>query len=225
MGPGFSVVSAYAIRPYRPGDRAAVRRICIETAWLGRPGPRRIGDGWVWAEYWTRYYTDREQDSSWVVAGRHDGRVAGYLTGTADAARVERYVPFLLPGIVWRVVRKRLLRRREPRGAILSLLASAWRGETNLSARVLQAFPATFHVNLLPAARGQGLGSVLLETFLARMRRLGVPGVHATPSSVNRAIAAALARAGFRRLSSRPTRAFAHVDARPMTIDTWAKTL
>jgi len=213
--------TAFFIRPYRPADRAAVRRICAATAWMGRPAPRLVGDDWIWAEYWTRYFTDREGRCCWVVQRGGRGEVVGYLTGTADARRFERYLPFLLPGIGCRAVRRRLMCRRESRRALLALLGSLARGEPALPPRVKRQFPATFHFNLLPPARRRGLGSRLVQTFLAGMRSAGAGGVHVQTLSLNAPAAAAMKRAGFRLLARRPIRAFAHVDPRPMAAETW----
>ena len=215
----------FTIRPLRRGDRAAVREICIATAWMDEPAPQRIGDGWIWAEFWTRYFTDREMGSSWVVESRPAGRVVGYLTGTADARRVGRYVPFLLPGIVARVVGRRLMRRAESRRALLAMLRSALRGELDLPPAVARDYPATFHMDLLPEARRRGLGRQLLDRFLSRMRQLGVPGVHAQPLSVNEPILRLTEAEGFRLVGRRSLSAFAHVDPRPIEVCTYVMRL
>lgn len=213
--------SDYLIRPSGRSDRPAVRAICAATAWLGLPASDRIADDWIWAEYWTRFFTDRQGDCCWVAESRGDGLVVGYLTGTPDVRRFERYVPLLLPGIAWRVVRKRLMRRRPSRRAVLAMLMALVRGELALPPRVRKDFPATFHFNLLPAARRLGLGTQLLQTFLARMRSLGVPGGHAQALSMNQPAARALRRGGFRLLASRRVRAFAHLDRQPIAVNTW----
>ncbi len=213
--------TTYAIRPYRRADRPAVRRICMDTAWMGSPAPELIGDPWIWAEYWTRFFTDRQARHLWVARRRAGGQVVGYLTGAPDVGQFDRFAAFLLPGIVGRVVRRRLIRRPGARRALLAMARSLLAGELSLPPAVAGGFPATFHFNLIRSARRQGLGSALLGRFLEQMRAAGVPGVHAQALSLNRPAAAALRRAGFRRVASRPLRAFAHHDARPMAIDTW----
>ena len=77
--------------------RAKVRRICAETAWAGGRSPERVPDDWLWAEFWTRYYTDREPRHTWVAESPTLG-VCGYLTGTLDAQGVARYLPRLRLG-------------------------------------------------------------------------------------------------------------------------------
>jgi GNAT superfamily N-acetyltransferase len=192
---------------------------------MGAPSPERIVDGWIWAEFWTRYFTDREPQHTWVVEDTQGGQVVGYLTGTADAARVDRYVPFLLPGIVCRVVRKRLMRRAASRRAVVAMLRSLAAGELDVPPGIRREYPATFHFNLLPPARGRGLGMALYQTFAAKMRSLGVPGVHVQPLSVNEAVARFNRRAGFQLVQVRPTRAFAHAGEPPLAVCTWVSRL
>lgn len=212
----------YVIRPYRPSDRPAVRDICVKTCWLGQYDPRRIPDDWIWAEYWTRYFTDREPENTWVVAASGGG-VVGYLSGTSDVRRFERYVKHLAPGIVWRVLRRRLMRKRDSRRAILGMGGSLLRGELRLPPGVAGSHPATWHFNLLPEARGAGVGSRLFALFLARMKALGVPGIHSQPLSVNAAVGRILAKNGFRLLASWPVRTYRHIDPQPIELETWVR--
>ncbi|HOW18207.1 MAG TPA: GNAT family N-acetyltransferase [Phycisphaerae bacterium] len=211
----------FAIVSYRPHHRAAVRRICVATAWMGEPAPDRIADDWIWAEFWTRYFTDREPRHTWVVEDIRHRQAVGYLMGTADAAQVERYAAFLVPGILYRVCRRRLLRRAAPRRALLAMARSLLSGELDVPARVRRRYPGTLHIDLLPQARGRGFASRLFRLYIDRMRQLGVPGVHAQSLGANEAIAAFNRRAGFRLIDTRPIHALAGVDARPVTISTW----
>ncbi len=213
------------IRPYHPADRPAIRRICIATSWMGRPDDKHIPDDWLWAEYWTRYFTDREPQHTWIVQRCNDNEIVGYLTGIADVRRFGRFVPFLLPGIILRVIRKRLMRRQAFRTALMAFLRSFARGELELPPRVEKEYPATFHFNLLPDARRQGLGQRLFQTFRARMQSLGVPGIHAETLSSNRHVAAFLRNADFRLLDVRPINTFAHVEPEPMEMFTWVMSL
>ena len=47
-----------------------------------------------------------------------------------------------------------------------------------LFADLYQAYPAHFHVNCHPDHRGRGVGSCLVEAFVALCRDGGLPGVH-----------------------------------------------
>ncbi len=220
-GPEKSCVPFFEVRPYRASDRPAIREICVATAWMGQPAGDRIADDWIWAEYWTRYFTDRERRHTWVAVSRVDGRVVGYLTGTADVRRFERYVPWLLPGMVLRVIRGRLISNPVSRRAIFGTLKSMMRGELALPPGIIERYPATLHLNLLAETRGQGLGRRLFERYIARIRRLGVRGVHAQTLSVNAGVAKFNEALGFRQVATRPFTAYAHVDPQPISVHTW----
>jgi GNAT superfamily N-acetyltransferase len=219
------------IRPMEPRDRQAVRDICAATAWMGEPSAGHIPDDWIWAEFWTRYFTDRERSHSWVAvrcdvpaggAGADGaGPTIGYLIGTPDAAAADRYCRRLLPGIAWHVLARGMLLRRGPRRALGSMLRAMLSGQLDLPPGVARDCPATFHMNLLAEARGKGLGKRMLAEFRARMESLGCRGIHAQPLSINEPIRRLLASQGFRQIASTPCRAFARVEPRPIEIQTW----
>ena len=161
------------VRAYRAEDRDAVRRICFATGYMGAPAD------WYWrhsesfAEIWTGYYTDHEPESLFVAT--LDDRVVGYLTGCVDTKRAPspadavkaamlRYWLFLRPGTAGFFFR-----------ALVDVvcLGGAPEGETDDP-----RYPAHLHINLLPEARGTGLGAGLMRAWLDRLRSLGVPGCH-----------------------------------------------
>ena len=151
------------IRPFAPADRQAVRDICVATCWMGEYRPEVLPDDWIWAEHWTRYFTDKRSDCTFVtcIADAPTGEAqyasqVGYLTGTPDAREFDRYGAWLVPGIVGHVISRRLLRQRVARKAIAMMLRSMIRGELSVPRHVVRKFPATAHVDLLPAARGTG---------------------------------------------------------------------
>lgn len=188
---------------------------------MGEYRPELIPDDWVWAEYWTRYFTDQEPEHVWVACEGPAGGVVGYLTGTVDERRFHRYAPRILPGIAWHVIRRRLMRRHQSRRAILGLVAALLRDEMRLPPGAADEFPATCHMNLLPEARGAGVGTRLFRKFLEAMRRAGVPGVHQQPLDINPAILALLAKAGFRKVESHPIQAYAHIHPGRVELQTW----
>jgi len=69
----------YIIRPYLPADRDAVRQICCDTGFSGDPIDPLFSDRDVFADFFTRYYTDWEPESAWVAES--NGHVVGYLIG------------------------------------------------------------------------------------------------------------------------------------------------
>src|ERR1044071_4224803 len=71
---------AYTIRGFRASDRAAVRRLCCETGFLGTPIDPVYEDHELFADFLTTYYTDHEPESSFVL--ELEGEICGYLLGS-----------------------------------------------------------------------------------------------------------------------------------------------
>lgn len=213
---------AWDVRPYRASDRQDVRDIAVETGWLGPEGARALPDPFIWAEIFTRYFTDEEPEHTWVAERTADQRVGGYLTGTVDAARFERHLARLAPGILLHAATRFLLMRAAPRRAARAMLGSLLGRELAVPQKLRAQFPATFHFAMRPEARGHGLGALLLEDYLGGMRRAGVPGVHVQTMSTDEEASRFVQRAGFQLAASWPLTAFGHVDARPIDLHTWA---
>ena len=71
---------AFTIRPFRASDRAAVRRLCCQTGFLGTPIDPVYEDRELFADFLTTYYTDHEPESSFVL--EIQGELKGYLLGS-----------------------------------------------------------------------------------------------------------------------------------------------
>ncbi len=134
------------------------------------------GDAESFADMFSGYYTDVEPESGWVaVPETEPDRVVGYLLGCVDSRRV--WDP------AWVGVRRALLRGLLVRPSILGfygrLLADVVRDRGVHRTRVdLARWPAHFHINLLPAARG-GVGLRLHRAFVDHLLARGVAGIHA----------------------------------------------
>ena len=70
----------FTIRSYRSSDREAVRRLCCQTGFLGKPIDPVYEDRELFADFLTTYYTDHEPESSFVI--EMDGEMRGYLLGS-----------------------------------------------------------------------------------------------------------------------------------------------
>src|SRR3954454_4111982 len=74
------------LRDYEPRDRAAVRRICYETAFMGRSIAMQYRDFESYADMFTGYFTDVEPEHAHVA--ELDGQVVGYALAALDARKV-----------------------------------------------------------------------------------------------------------------------------------------
>src|ERR1700744_3486561 len=94
----------HVIRPYRPGDRAAVRAICADTGFLGQPIGPVFEDRELFADYLTSYYTDAEPESTFVceIGGGGKGYVMGSRFPKKKEAFERRMTPRLVARGLWR---------------------------------------------------------------------------------------------------------------------------
>jgi alpha-1,6-mannosyltransferase len=162
-----------SIRKYHPRDRAAIRTICCDTGFLGRPIDPVFEDRELFADFLTSYYTDREPDSVFVL--EMDGRVAGYLCGCRRPWRRYLQVISLLPRSFARVARRYWKQQYSPasRRYLIWLLA---RGHWETPPR--PSGTPHFHLNLLPDARGLAGTKALVDAFLTYLRQQGETAVY-----------------------------------------------
>ncbi len=92
--------SPIIVRPYRLEDRAAIRKICADTGFLGKPIDPVFEDRELFCDYLTSYYTDVEPQSIFVCV--LDGEVKGYIMGCRFPRRKARYEARMIPWLALR---------------------------------------------------------------------------------------------------------------------------
>lgn len=161
----------FTIRSYRASDRAAVRRLCCATGFLGEPIDPIYEDRELFADFLTTYYTDHEPESSFVIEQR--GELTGYLLGCRKSLWNQVYS--LYQNIV--LFLRALLRygRYNPRSRrfILWILMNGWREVPAAPRRTPH-----FHINLLPDARKMSTTRALLSAYFAYLHRSGEKRVY-----------------------------------------------
>ena len=185
------------IRPYRPEDRAAVRRICYLTGYMGG----RVD--WLWrdresfADLFSGYWTDREPQSASVA--ERDGEVVGYLLGCVDTRRVPNPGPMM----AHHLLRRGLLVRPGTAGVLWRMIGDvavdAARHQLPPMSAYDRQWPAHLHIDLLEVARGHGVGAGLVRRFFDRLRESGVAGCHVETMAENTRAVAFFEAMGFRR--------------------------
>ena len=184
------------VRRYVASDREAVRRICVDTGYMGDPV------GWLWADrasfadLFTSWYTDHEPGSAFVADC--DGRVVGYLLGCRDTRRV---------GPPTRVLRRHLRRgvllRPGTAGVLWRSMADIARdrvrGRPVPTGFVDDRWPAHLHIDLLPEARSHGVGALLIDRWIEVLDRHDIRGCHLETWAENDGAVAFFRRMGFSR--------------------------
>lgn len=199
---------SWGIRPYAVSDRAAVRKICCDTADAGRPVEAFCDDRELIGDLLMNYYTEFEPASAWVVEQFGEepstGEVAGYLAGCCDTSRFKRIM-------FWWIVPKALFKAFW-RGTWCS--AALWRlirwnlmpclRRLGHRAMPLAEYPAHLHINLQADMHGQGVGRRLVNQFLGKLRAAAVSGVHVSTREDNISALGFFEKIGFVRLGRQP---------------------
>ncbi len=158
------------IRRYRPEDRAAVRRICFVTGYMGEPVEWLWRDEQSFADMFSGYYTDREPESAFVAVT--DGEVLGYLLGCRQSTRA--WNPAAVAGR--HVIRRGIAFRPGTAATIWRSIGDVLGDVARRRVRIADYrfadpdYPAHLHINLLPAARGSGAGGRLVRAWLDDLR-------------------------------------------------------
>jgi ribosomal protein S18 acetylase RimI-like enzyme len=159
------------IRRYEPRDRATVRALCCATGFLGRPIDPVFEDRDLFADYLTRYYTDWEPESAFVLTV--NGEVHGYLLGSRRPFRQQVFNLFnnlcLLAKGAWRYRRYNAASKKFVRW----ILTQAWREVPAAPRRT-----AHFHFNVLPESRKLASTRALTEAYLEHLRAHGEKRVY-----------------------------------------------
>ena len=157
----------------------AIRAICCRTGDNGDPIAKERWD--FFARLWIEPYEKLVPE--WTYAAMSGGAVVGYLTGCPNTNQFTRNkfwrVDLLLlvqitcgrhrgavdaPAFI-----RRALRLTQPVEARFSEV---------LRRRLIRSYPAHLHVNVEVGFRRSGLGRLLIDSYLADLRRSGVGGVH-----------------------------------------------
>ncbi|QTV80680.1 GNAT family N-acetyltransferase [Microbacterium sp. NIBRBAC000506063] len=189
----------FGIRPFRHEDRDAVAEVCVKTADAGTDATGMFRDDRLWADVFALPYVERHPDLAWVVEAPGAG-VVGYVLGVADTDAFETWFrDEWWPSRVGAYAESdAVIPSRE--AEILRYAGARAPGTLSATAE----YPAHLHIDLLPAAQGQGLGRKLTDALFAALRERGVPGLHVGVDPRNTGAAAFYQRLGFERLPSAP---------------------
>lgn len=156
----------FVIRSYRPSDRAAVRRLCCQTGFLGEPIDPVYQDHELFADFLTTYYTDHEPESSFVL--ELNGELCGYLLGSRRPFLNQLYA-FQQNLVLGFRALLRYRRYNEPsRRFVRWVLSHGWREVPAAPRRTPH-----FHINLLPEARKMSTTRSLMSAYLSYLYRCG----------------------------------------------------
>jgi len=165
-----------SIRQYRKDDRAYIRDIAYNTAFLGESAGAFIKGKDIFADFLTLYHTDYEPASCFVA--EVDGRVVGYLLGANNAAHFRRIFPFrVFPRLLTQVIINGALLRKKNIIFVFHCLLSFLKREFK-TPDFTREYPASLHVNIEQGFRNLGIGSRLVNAYLDYLRSKKIEGVY-----------------------------------------------
>jgi hypothetical protein len=160
-----------SIRSYRQSDRAAVRRLCCQTGFLGEPIGPVYEDPELFADFLTTYYTNREPESSFVL--ELDGEIKGYLLGSRKPLRNQLYSFVQNIWLFMRALARYPRYNVRSRRFIRWMISHGWREVPAAPRRTPH-----FHINLLPEARKISTTRALISAYLSYLYRCGEKRVY-----------------------------------------------
>jgi len=161
----------FTIRSYRPGDRSAVRRLCCETGFLGKPIDPVYEDAELFADFLTTYYTDHEPESCFVL--EMSGELHGYLLGCRKSLRNQLYSLYQNVCLFLRALLRYRRYNQRSRRFIRWILMYGWREVPAAPRRTPH-----FHINLLADARSYSSTRALINAYLNYLYRCGEKHVY-----------------------------------------------
>lgn len=207
------------IRRYAPKDRKVVRWLCCQTGFLGKPIDPVFEDRELFADYLTRYYTDIEPESSFVL--EQDGVVKGYLLGSYRPLRQQLFNFFNNLGLFTRGMAKYPFYGRHTRDFIGWILRNSWREVPKSPRR-----SAHFHFNMLPEVQGMANTGKLMNIYLDHLRRHGVRQVYGQVVTFeSRRGSKLFERYGFQVLERKEITKYRHAHPEPIYLTTVLKDL
>lgn len=153
-------------------------QIAYQTGFFGQSAAPYFANERLFARLWVGPYF-RGGGFACLVA-ESEGEILGYILGSPDPARYGRALRRVLLG--------RTLPRLTPLHQTWASLPYLLRAGRYPSPHAdWTQFPAHLHINLLPQARGLGVGKRLLAAHLDILRGAGVAGVQLSTTTENRA--------------------------------------
>jgi len=164
------------IRPYHPGDLAALYRVCLLTGDNGQDATSLYRDGTLLGHVYAAPYGLFEPSLAFVA--EDETGVGGYIVGALDSHAFEKR----LERDWWPRLRSRY---PEPPSDVPE---HQWTADQHVAYRIHHPrhtpdelagrYPSHLHINLAPRLQASGNGSRLVKTLIGALRAQGSRGLH-----------------------------------------------
>jgi len=193
------------LRKYADSDRAAIRRLCCDTGFLGNPIDPVFQDRDLFADLFTAAYLEHEPE--WALVAEAEHRVVGYLLGSVsshfDFVLMRKGFP-VAAKMVYNFMTGRYAHHPRSGQFVRWLLTAGYQEQPKHPADA-----AHFHFDLEERFRGLGIAHRLWHAFEERLRSAGVRECYGSFfSHPGHRPELVYARYGFRVFDRKPTTLF-----------------
>jgi len=179
-------------------DLPSLYEICHRTGWSGCDASEVVSDRQLLGHYFAAPYLVRDPSWCWIAAD--DQGVAGYLLTTPDSRAFAAWMD-----ADWLPAVRGLYPLRENSGWSST---ETWIRQTIHSLAgfpdFVDQYPAHLHIDFLPRAQGQGLGTQVLAAFQQKLRAEGIPGFHLGVGTENKKAQGFYRKQGFEVIQESP---------------------
>jgi ribosomal protein S18 acetylase RimI-like enzyme len=175
-------MTPFRIRPVSPGDEAGTYHVCLKTGDFGKDGePFYREDPDALGRIFVGPYLAFEPEFGLVV--EDDQGVCGYALGALDSKGFyDRYEKEWRPGLCARYP----MPTGDPKSwSRVQQVHSWYHSPDYFCPEPYDGYPSHLHIDLLERAQGKGLGRVMLQGVMDRLRARGSPGAHLGVSLAN----------------------------------------
>ncbi|MFZ5807049.1 MAG: GNAT family acetyltransferase [Verrucomicrobiota bacterium] len=210
----------FIVRPFCRKDREAVRWVCCQTGFLGNPVDPLFEDRELFADYLTRYYTDVEPESAFVL--EQDRQVRGYILGCRFQKKQKRFDCFQNISLFARGVWRYFFRYNEASKKFVRWILTQGRKQIPHTPPNM----AHFHINLLPEYRKVAHTRALIDRLLQWFVQAGEKHVYGQVIVFeNRRGARMFARYGFKVVDEVEVTKYRDLTPKPVYLFTVVKDL
>jgi hypothetical protein len=162
----------FAVRSYQASDREAVRDLCCQTGFLGKPIDPVFEDRELFADFLTDYYLVCEPDSAFIITV--NDAVKGYLLGCRFPRRHQMFSVRQSVSLGAKALFRLPRYKTESRRYIRWIALNAWREVPEAPRGV-----GHFHMNFLPELKRLAVFRAVLEQYLRFLADHGVKQISA----------------------------------------------
>ena len=189
------------LRTVEPADIPELYAISLATGHAGGDASSLYRDGRMIGHIYSAPYAHLCPESTFVAEDEEG--VCGYIAGSFDTVAFEQQ----LEREWWPQLR---VRYAKPSGDPETWNADQRRSflihhPSRAPSFLTETFPAHIHMNLFSRSQGQGIGTALLDRWIAEARKHSVTGIHLGANAANSAAHRFWQAKGFRRLELPPS--------------------